>query len=159
SYMLVVATLIFVYNFFKSRASGPIASNDPWGAPTLEWSIPSPPPDYNFAQLPTVTSRYPLWDMKSPALTAEVPHTTEGDKATRGTVAGADTGVDVELGGAPRSKAPSEGPMHQEHGYRTAKELGIPMPNPSIMPLVVATAIVIGFSGMLFLGREDKTLA
>ena len=28
---------------------------------TLEWSIPSPPPDYNFAVLPTVTSRTPLW--------------------------------------------------------------------------------------------------
>ena len=106
-----------------------------------------------------ITSRYPLWDMKSPALTAEVPHTTQGDKETRVQVAGADTGVDVELSGAPRSKAPSEGPMHQEHGYRTAKELGIPMPNPSIMPLCLATAIVIGFSGMLFLGRDDKTLA
>ena len=44
--------------------SGAIAGNDPWGAPTLEWSIPSPPPEYNFATIPTVTSRYPLWDVQ-----------------------------------------------------------------------------------------------
>ena len=62
AYMLVLATIVFVYNFFKSRKSGPIAGSNPWGAGTLEWTIPSPPPEYNFAVLPTVTSRYPLWE-------------------------------------------------------------------------------------------------
>jgi cytochrome c oxidase subunit 1 len=62
AYMLVVATLIFVFNFFKSRKSGAIAGSNPWGAGTLEWTIPSPPPEYNFATLPNVTSRYPLWE-------------------------------------------------------------------------------------------------
>ena len=36
-----------------AASSGEIAGNDPWGAPTLEWSIPSPPPEYNFAAIPT----------------------------------------------------------------------------------------------------------
>ena len=71
------------YNFFESRKSGEIAGNDPWGAPTLEWSIPSPPPEYNFATIPTVTSRYPLWDVKSPELTADVPHTQAWRRAHR----------------------------------------------------------------------------
>ncbi len=62
AYMLFVATLIFLYNFFTSRSRGPIAGPNPWHAGTLEWSIPSPPPDYNFAVLPQVTSRYPLWE-------------------------------------------------------------------------------------------------
>ncbi len=62
AYMIVVATLIFVYNFFRSKKHGEVAGPNPWGAGTLEWSIPSPPPDYNFAALPTVTSRYPLWE-------------------------------------------------------------------------------------------------
>jgi cytochrome c oxidase subunit 1 len=57
-----VATLIFVYNILRSRRSGVRAGPNPWGAPTLEWSIPSPPPVYNFAKIPRVTSRYPLWD-------------------------------------------------------------------------------------------------
>ena len=64
AYLLGLATLIFIYNFFKSRKSGRPAGPNPWGAGTLEWTIPSPPPPYNFAVLPTVTSRYPLWEGK-----------------------------------------------------------------------------------------------
>jgi cytochrome c oxidase subunit 1 len=62
AYLLVVSTAIFVYNFFHSRKRGAIAGPNPWGAGTLEWTIPSPPPVYNFATLPQVTSRYPLWE-------------------------------------------------------------------------------------------------
>ncbi len=62
AYLLAVATLVFVYNFFMSRTRGAIAGSNPWNAGTLEWTIPSPPPEYNFAVLPTVTSRYPLWE-------------------------------------------------------------------------------------------------
>ena len=62
AYILFVATLIFLYNFFTSRKRGPIAGPNPWHAGTLEWSIPSPPPEYNFAVVPQVTSRYPLWE-------------------------------------------------------------------------------------------------
>ena len=35
---------------------------NPWDAPTLEWSVSSPPPPYNFAVIPTVASRHPLWE-------------------------------------------------------------------------------------------------
>jgi cytochrome c oxidase subunit 1/cytochrome c oxidase subunit I+III len=38
------------------------AGNNPWDAPTLEWSTPSPPPAYNFAVIPIVASRHPLWE-------------------------------------------------------------------------------------------------
>ena len=44
----LIAGLIGLYNLWVSRKNGEIAGNDPWGAPTLEWSIPSPPPEYNF---------------------------------------------------------------------------------------------------------------
>ena len=76
SYMLVLSTLIFVYNFFKSRKSGEISGSNPWDAGTLEWTIPSPPPEYNFAVIPKVTSRYPLWegdetDMESARLNSQ----------------------------------------------------------------------------------------
>ena len=56
--------LIFIDNAWKSMKSGPVAPNDPWDAATLEWALPSPPPEYNFAQLPQVTSQRPLWDVK-----------------------------------------------------------------------------------------------
>lgn len=39
-------------------------SGDPWNGRTLEWSIPSPPPVYNFAVIPAVNSRDAFWEMK-----------------------------------------------------------------------------------------------
>ena len=62
----VVAVLIFVLNLITSARRGAAAGNDPWDAWTLEWSTSSPPPDYNFAELPVVKSRRPLWDLKHP---------------------------------------------------------------------------------------------
>jgi cytochrome c oxidase subunit 1 len=61
-----IGTLLFAYNMVWSYFKGPIAGADPWDAWTLEWSVPSPPPAYNFAVIPTVASRRPLWDLKHP---------------------------------------------------------------------------------------------
>jgi cytochrome c oxidase subunit 1/cytochrome c oxidase subunit I+III len=41
---------------------GKAAGDNPWDAPTLEWSVPSPAPVYNFRVIPTVASRHPLWE-------------------------------------------------------------------------------------------------
>jgi cytochrome c oxidase subunit I len=62
----VVAVLIFVFNLVRSYFRGRLAGNDPWDAWTLEWATSSPPPDYNFAVIPEVKSRRPLWDIKHP---------------------------------------------------------------------------------------------
>ena len=59
-----IGVLFGMINFWKSWKGGEPASSNPWGAPTLEWTIPSPPPEYNFAEIPQVKSRYPLWNMK-----------------------------------------------------------------------------------------------
>ena len=50
-----------------ARAPAPI----PWDAPTLEWATPSPPPPYNFAVIPTVASRHPLWESRMTGQTGE----------------------------------------------------------------------------------------
>jgi len=57
---------IFVVNVLWSLRSGKPAGNDPWDAWTLEWTTTSPPPSYNFEQIPIVRSRRPLWDLKHP---------------------------------------------------------------------------------------------
>jgi heme/copper-type cytochrome/quinol oxidase subunit 1 len=62
----VLGVIAFLYNVIQSLVAGKRAGNDPWDAWTLEWSTTSPPPEYNFAELPTVHSRRPLWDLKHP---------------------------------------------------------------------------------------------
>jgi cytochrome c oxidase subunit 1 len=44
-----VVQLVFYFNFFWSMFKGQKASENPWEATTLEWTIPSPPPHDNFA--------------------------------------------------------------------------------------------------------------
>jgi cytochrome c oxidase subunit 1 len=61
-----VAIIVFIRNLLWSYFNGKIAGNDPWDAWTLEWSTSSPPAEYNFAELPVVKSRRPLWDIKHP---------------------------------------------------------------------------------------------
>jgi cytochrome c oxidase subunit 1 len=49
--------VVMLYTYFKGEKAG----RDPWGARTLEWSIPNPPPEYNFAVTPTVHARDAFW--------------------------------------------------------------------------------------------------
>jgi heme/copper-type cytochrome/quinol oxidase subunit 1 len=62
AYVFAIGVLLFLIDVVRSLRVGPLAGNNPWDAPTLEWSTTSPPPPYNFAVLPTVRSRYPLWE-------------------------------------------------------------------------------------------------
>src|SRR5690606_7295418 len=57
-----VGALIFAWNVIRSLKKGEIAGSNPWDAHTLEWATTSPPPVYNFAELPNVKTREPLWD-------------------------------------------------------------------------------------------------
>jgi cytochrome c oxidase subunit 1 len=64
SAVVALAVLLFVVNMLASLRAGAIAGPDPWDAPSLEWATASPPADYNFAHIPAVESRTPLWDEK-----------------------------------------------------------------------------------------------
>lgn len=121
--VLMLGTLFGLINLWKSWKSGERAGRNPWGAPTIEWAIPSPPPEHNFDELPQITSRYPLWDLKGTVVSK--PNTPEDDK---------------------------------DFVQKTAKQLHIPMPNPSIMPLLTAAGVIAMFSGMLFTDT-NQTLA
>jgi cytochrome c oxidase subunit I len=62
AFVLAVGVLLLLVNVWTSLRRGKRAGDNPWDAPTLEWSVPSPPPDYNFAVIPHIVSRHPLWE-------------------------------------------------------------------------------------------------
>lgn len=59
---MTAGVLVFLFNVFWSRENGQIAPANPWGAGTLEWGVSSPPPPYNFLNIPIVSGREALWD-------------------------------------------------------------------------------------------------
>jgi cytochrome c oxidase subunit 1 len=61
AFVIAFSMLLFVVNFARSLRSGERATDNPWGAATLEWATTSPPPSFNFVALPVVSSRDPLW--------------------------------------------------------------------------------------------------
>jgi cytochrome c oxidase subunit I+III len=62
SYLLGLGLLLVLVNLVVSRFRGRPAGDDPFDGGTLEWATSSPPPEYNYAVIPTVTSAYPMWD-------------------------------------------------------------------------------------------------
>jgi cytochrome c oxidase subunit I len=59
--LVVAGAVVFVVALFRSRTHGAEAGDDPWRAPSLEWGTSSPPPSYNYLDLPTVRSSVPRW--------------------------------------------------------------------------------------------------
>jgi cytochrome c oxidase subunit 1/cytochrome c oxidase subunit I+III len=62
AYLLTCGLLLMTANLLVSAFRGAPAGEDPWDGDTLEWAISSPPPVYNFAVVPKITSAYPMWD-------------------------------------------------------------------------------------------------
>jgi cytochrome c oxidase subunit I len=122
--VLAVGVLLLLINVAKSLKSGAIAGANPWDAATLEWSMPSPPPPYNFGVIPTVASRHPLWEgrLESEGTGSAIEHGMLLDtcKETIGT-----TAVDAR------------------------PEMILEMPEDSMAPLSLAVALSVLFVGML----------
>ena len=127
AFMIGASMLVFVYNVASSLRFGAKAGNDPWDGRTLEWTIPSPPPHYNFAVIPTVRARDPFWAEKYPdsghghALPSPLP----------------------VAGGAPLAEESAYG-GGGDHGHAD-----IHMPDPSIYPPIAALGFGLIFAGLL----------
>ena len=52
--LMGVGQLFFLYNFINSLIRGKKASANPWNVGTLEWTMESPCPHYNFKEIPQV---------------------------------------------------------------------------------------------------------
>ena len=108
-----------VYSWRKQA----VASADPWDGRTLEWSIPSPPPHYNFDEIPQVKYRDDFWFTKHP----ELVHEDEAETSKK----------------APAT-APSGGADDGDHGHG-----GIHMPDMSYYPAILAAGMTLAVAGLL----------
>jgi len=111
AFILGLAFLVMYINIIWSTRRGEKAHADPWDGRSLEWSLASPPPVYNFAKIPVVRARDWFWVQKY------------GHAGSRGVAM-------FMAGQVPRSaegEAPPTEPVH--------------MPAPSIFPLVIALGI------------------
>ena len=104
--------------------SGAIAGDNPWDAPTLEWATTSPPPPYNFAVIPVVASRHPLWE----------------DRLGEGTGKSAfDSGLVLDNGKETVATTVID----------AEPDLILRMPHDSVAPFVTTLAMSVFFTGML----------
>jgi cytochrome c oxidase subunit I len=81
SFALGASTLVFLYNMITSWRSGPIAPANPWRSLTLEWQVSSPPPVFNFDEIPQVVGS--PYEYGTPGARHAIVHgepTTEGHK-------------------------------------------------------------------------------
>jgi cytochrome c oxidase subunit 1/cytochrome c oxidase subunit I+III len=124
SAVFAVGVLITLYNLAVSRWRGAPAGPNPWDAATLEWSVSSPPPPYNFRRIPVVASRHPLWENRL-------------DHGTGRSV----LETDIALGHGRETVATTT---------LDAEAVAIlRMPDDSLTPLLMTLALTIGFAGLL----------
>lgn len=124
AFIFAFGLLLLFINILISLRRGAVAGPNPWDASTLEWSTSSPPPPYNFAVIPRVASRHPLWESRlreglGRSTAEEGPALTVG-KETLGT-----TNVDAQ------------------------PNIILQMPEDSFFPLLLSLAITALFAGLL----------
>jgi cytochrome c oxidase subunit I+III len=119
------------------------APPDPWGADTLEWSVTSTPPEYNFAEVPLVSSRHPLWEGGAPAA---VPQKADARDV-------ADEIRSLAVSGAFAKTSPVTS------GRDTRPQEVLDVPKESALPLVLALGLAGIFFGLLIGGLVVMWLA
>jgi cytochrome c oxidase subunit 1 len=83
SYFVALGVLVFLINLFISLRDREPAGDDPWEGQTLEWATTSPPPRYNFASLPKITSYAPLMDARVAKAEAKRKRASRSKRRTR----------------------------------------------------------------------------
>jgi cytochrome c oxidase subunit I len=120
--------LVTLFAWIASRRGRPSAAADPWDADTLEWSTTSPPPHYNFASIPVVAGRHPLWE------TDPVPTMLSGDE---------DDTRSLGRQGAFERETP------YTSGIETLPDGTLEIPTETALPFLVALGILLLFLGAL----------
>jgi len=64
AFTIAISIIVFMINWIFSKRNGEKAPFDPWDARTIEWSIPSPTPVWNFSTAPEIKSLDDFWHSK-----------------------------------------------------------------------------------------------
>ena len=80
SFILGAAQLVFIYNVVVSWKYGPKAGPNPWRAKTIEWQVSSPPPVFNFDEIPRVVGG--PYEFGVPGARHAIMHSDEGAEVT-----------------------------------------------------------------------------
>jgi cytochrome c oxidase subunit 1 len=141
TFVIVLGFVVFLVNVYLSLVMGERAPNDPWDGATLEWTIPSPPPVYNFATIPVVTNRLPFWAEKYPDIYGS-------DEHARGVLTPAEAELAEDEAVPAHTHAHAEGADAHSPVHDAAHD-SIHLPNASYWPLLSALGISFGFAGFL----------
>ncbi len=80
AFFMAFSVIVLLINIIVTSVKNKKVGNDPWGdGRTLEWAISSPPPYYNFKQLPLVRGLDPYWIEKMEGKTEMTPAEPLGD--------------------------------------------------------------------------------
>ncbi|SFF94827.1 cytochrome c oxidase subunit 1 [Halobacillus alkaliphilus] len=79
AFLMAIGSVIFLINVVYTAVKEKKVSGDPWDGRTLEWTMPSPPPHYNFVQTPLVRGLDPLWVEKTEGKEGMTPAEPLGD--------------------------------------------------------------------------------
>jgi cytochrome c oxidase subunit 1 len=135
AFIIAISVLSLLVNLLVSRYRGQPAPADAWDGRTLEWSIPSPPPEYNFAEIPIVHHRDEFWQQKY----------TEDDQGNLVRLpSGGAVAVEESTTGEGDDDATGGGGRDDGHAGEH-----IHMPSPSYYPMVLAAGLpILGYAAV-----------
>ena len=122
AFIIAAGVAVFMYNWWRSRRHGDDSGLDPWDARTVEWTTPSPTPEYNFAVSPVISKLDHFWHLKY----------DQDDE-----------------GRAVRKEDADQVVAELQHVGLNPPE-PIHLPNPSYFPLIMAAGFPLMFYGIIY---------